>query len=339
MKKGFKTAVALLTAVTAVFTFVAATACGHIHAWGNWHRNGTEHWRTCKECGEEERGAHTGDPCEICGYGFRALAFGFTTSNNGEDPAHADFAREAEGWFTQKGEELGFHYEQTTDWSLCNEENLKNYDLVMFLNAPPNTDEQRSAFRNYVENGGAFMAFHAAGFAMWSEPDHEPPTEWADWYHNTLLRSGEYGRCVDPDNPSITYWNTWNPTSEPLKIETHDHFCTEDIEGDEIISAPCEWYAWANKLTEDPSVTILLTLNPTEENPAGDDPRAGMEFQIWKTGHHPIAWANNDYKAVYMNWGHNLQSYNSFEKESSTFSSAKQNQFMLNAMFGLVSKN
>ena len=306
----------------------------HEHAWTDWNRAEDAHWRACtaEDCAAEEREAHSGQPCSTCTYGFRVLSFGF---DQGGDKAHSDFAREANVWFAKKGKELGFEYTYAgNNFSALNAENLKNYDLVMFLNNMPGGKEQQEAFRDYMESGGAFIAFHSAGFAMWD--GHIPPSDWYDWYHNTLLCSGEYGNCTDPDDPSITYWNTWNPTSEPLKIETHEHFCTADIEGDEIISAPCEWYAWANDLMHDPKVTVLLTLNPTKENPAGDDPRPGMEFQIWKTGHHPIAWANNQYHAVYMNWGHNLQSYNHFAKTSSTFSSAKQNQFMINAMFGLV---
>lgn len=315
---------------------VCFTACEppHTHTWGDWQRDETEHWRVCTdaECGEEERGEHTGAPCADCAHGFRVLAIGF---DQGGDTAHADFCREANIWFPQQGAELGWTYTYAgNDYSCLNEENLQNYDLVMFLNGMPGGRDQQEAFRNYMENGGAFMAFHAAGFAMWD--DRTPPSEWYDWYHNTLLGSGEYGYCTDPDNPSITYWNTWNPTAEPLTIETHDHFSTANIEEDVFMSAPCEWYAWANNLMEDANITVLVTLNPTEEDPAGDDPRAGYEFQIWKTGHHPIAWASNNYNCVYMNWGHNLQSYNSFAKESSTFSSEIQNQFMINTMYGLV---
>ena len=44
---------------------------------------------------------------------------------------------------------------------------------------------------------------------------------------------------------------------------------------------------------------------------------------------------------IYMNWGHNLRPYNIQQGateggESSTFSSEKQNRFMLEAMFGLI---
>lgn len=140
----------------------------------------------------------------------------------------------------------------------------------MFLNNKLGSDGQWAAFKNYMDNGGAFMAFHASAFAMWSTPG-EAPSEWEDWYQNTLLGCGEYGNAPrDPSDRGFTqYWNTWNPTSEPLTVETHDHFSTEHLECDVFDSAPCEWYEWSNNLFKNDDVTVLLTMNPTPENPAG----------------------------------------------------------------------
>ena len=79
---------------------------------------------------------------------------------------------------------------------------------------------------------------------------------------------------------------------------------------------------------------MLLTLNPTEENPAGDNPH--KEWEIWYGGSYPIAWTNDRYKMLYTNMGHNLQPYNDFEKQSATFSSEEQCKLILGAMFGLT---
>ena len=56
-------------------------------------------------------------------------------------------------------------------------ENLKNYDLVIFNNTTKlqkefKTAEQRKALLDYIQNGGGFMAIHAAtdaGFPEWPE--------------------------------------------------------------------------------------------------------------------------------------------------------------------------
>ena len=337
MRKTLKRAgnITLISAFTSTLIF-SMSACGHTHEWGAWNRAETEHWRVCKTCGKEEHEQHAADSkCSVCGAHFKALALGY---NEGGDGAHSDFAREANEWFSQQAEELGFTYDFSTDFGKLNDETLAQYDLVILLNDKPSDTKQQDAFRRYMDNGGATMIFHSAAFAMWD--NNTPPSEWEDWFHNTLLGSGEYGYGNDPEHPDILYWNTWNPTSEPLKVETYDHFATENLvlKNDEFMSSPCEWYAWHNDIMNDPNFTMLVTLNPTPENPAGDDPREGMEFQIWTTGHHPIAWSNNSYKMIYMNWGHNLQSYNNFEKESKTFSCPEICQFVIDGMYGLVTE-
>lgn len=357
MKKIVKIA-GIATLISMAVMSIAGCTPKHTHVW-EWRRSETEHWEVCvgKDCGEERnRGSHAEGEDFVCAdcAEFRAISFGFVDCKGvqGVDNAHEDFAEEANVWFAQKGKEFGFIYDSVdtykSGWSALNEDNLENYDLIMLLNDKPGTNESRKAFKDYMDNGGACLAFHAAGFAMWFEDENDPfkaPSEFDDWFSNTLMRSSVYGYCDrDPDEPiKGTYWNTWNPTSEPMKIETHDHFVTENIEVDEFISAPCEWYEWHNDLFEDDGTTVLVSMNPTPENPAGDDNRASEAHQIWYAGHHAIAWASNDYKFVYMNWGHNLQSYNlstgSTRGESSTFESEVQNQITLNAMFGLTKNN
>ncbi|MDE6059595.1 MAG: ThuA domain-containing protein [Clostridia bacterium] len=376
-----------IAAFAAAAVIITASACslmacgngdgdGHTHQY-DWKRTETEHWQECivEGCGKEKKGSRAtheddGSACPDCGAFAKVLAFGFT---EGGDSAHADFAKEANEWFPKAGKENYFSYRFAgNDWNQLNDENLANYDLVMFLNNIPNTHAQWTAFKNYVENGGAWMGFHSAGFAMWSVT---PATEDTSWYNYEFLRCGEYGNR--PKEEGGEYWNTWNPTSEHLKVETYNHFATrglyylsqneettvdtyhtttrmaenlinssnanslrtakkEALYTDEFMSAPCEWYAWEKDLFEDSDIDVLITMNPSEDRPAGDDPRTGNEHQIWTSGTHPIAWANKNYNMVYMNWGHNLQSYNHFEKESKTFSSPEQCTFMLSSIFGLV---
>lgn len=312
----------------AAITFVIALSmagCGnnHVHKW-EWHRTETEHWQECTAKGCEEvqnRGTHEDCVCTVCAE-FRTLALGFDQIGAGFDDAHADFAQDANKWFAQKGKELGFTYDFSADFGKLNDEDLANYDLVMFLNNRPYEKSQQDAFQKFMENGGAWMGFHASAFSM------KEYNEYWSWYQDDFLGCGDYAK------------NTWDPTSEPLKVETYYHFATENLvlEDDCFLSAPCEWYGWEYDLFEDDDITVLLTLNPTEENPAGDDPRPGYEFQIWKEGRYPIAWANKNYKMVYMNWGHNLRPYDLGKEgtQSSTFCREKQNQFMIDAMFGLT---
>lgn len=313
-----------MAALTGTLT-LASAACAlfpsnHTHRWGEWERTATGHSRTCtvKDCTAKEEGDHTGTPCEDCSYGFRILAFGF---DSGGDTAHADFAAEANEWFPMQGEKLGFTYDFVgTDFTKLNDETLENYEMVIFLNCRPSADSQKEAFERFMRNGGAWMGFHACAFSMEGNNEH-----WT-WYQDEFLGCGDYKN------------NTWNPTSEPLTVENFDHCATKNIEEDVFMSAPCEWYGWQSDLFANSDITVLLTLNPTTENPAGDQPDPNKQYEIWYDGCHPVAWVNNDYNMVYMNWGHNLQSYNNGAEgtSSKTFSSAVQNQFMLDAMYGLV---
>ncbi|MCH5162453.1 MAG: ThuA domain-containing protein [Clostridiales bacterium] len=331
MRKPFKLLVtAVLSAVMLSVFALSMAACGSdkdgdacpynngVHDWGEWQRSATEHLHTCRDCGKKSSGKHTQGTCAECAYGFKVLAFGFDT---GGDTAHSDFAREANVWFPARGEQLGFSYEYVgTDYSHLNDDELSSVDLVIFLNDRPWTESQQDAFTRYMEAGGAWMGFHSAAFSM-----RELGGYW-DWYQDDFLACGDYAK------------NTWNPTSEPLYVETYDHPATKHLDDEFFISAPCEWYGWEYDLFENEDITVLLTLNPTKENPAGDQPDKNKQHEIWYDGHYPIAWANDNYNMVYMNWGHNLQSYNDGKegKSSSTFSSDAQNTFMLDAMYGLA---
>lgn len=284
-----------------------------------WKRTDNEHYQECFGClYSSTHENHESGICNICA-DVRILSFGF---DSGGDPAHADFAKEANNRFKNKQVEFGFTYEFAgNDWSKCNDENLSNYDLIMFLNDRPHDTSAQDSFEEFMKNGGAWMGFHAAAFCM----DEVNPADHWFWYQDEFLGCGDYKN------------NTWNPTSEPLRVETHDFCATTNIEGDEFISAPCERYGWKSDLNADSNIEVLLTLNPTTGNPAGDQPDPNKQYEIWTEGTHPIAWTNKDYKMVYMNWGHNLQSYNNGVEgtSSETFSCKEQCQFMVDAILGL----
>ena len=294
----------LLVAGSMLFALLPAAACEkpHVHTWV-WHRSETEHYLECADpnCDAwDNPGSHEGGVCDVCAE-FHVLAFGYT---EGGDTAHSDFAREANEFFPKKGQELGFVYDVAgNDYSLLNDETLANYELVIFLNDRPHVEEQKEAFRRYMEGGGAWIGFHSAAFYM---ADAAEQSDAWDWYQNEFLKCGDYKN------------NTWDPTSEPLTVETFD-FCATQYLPEVFDSAPCEWYGWQKDLFADPDIDVLLTLNPTQENPAGNNPE--KDWEIWYDGHYPIAWTNRNYKMLYTNMGHNLQSYNHFEKESKTFSS------------------
>jgi uncharacterized protein len=62
------------------------------------------------------------------------------------------------------GKENHFEVTQTEDTEVFTKDNLKHYDLVVFLNTTGNvldTDEEK-AFKEFINNGGSFMGIHSA---------------------------------------------------------------------------------------------------------------------------------------------------------------------------------
>ncbi|MBT1703509.1 ThuA domain-containing protein [Chryseosolibacter indicus] len=246
---------------------------------------------------------------------FRVIAF-YTAKH---DLAHISFVNEAHQWFSLQSIEHNFEYDSTKDWNNLNEQALKNYDVVLFLDTRPEEESQRTAFRKYMESGGAWMGFHFAAFAL---NNSTYPQNW-DWYHNTFLGSGEYKG------------NTWRPTSAILRVEKKNHPFVKNL-WPSFKSGPNEWYSWTNDLQSNPDIEILLSIDP-QSFPLGTGPK---QHEIWHNGYYPVAWRSKRYRMIYINMGHNDMDYeNGTNKQlSSSFSSTEQNQFIIQCLQWLAKK-
>jgi uncharacterized protein len=243
---------------------------------------------------------------------FRVVAF-----HDGEkDQAHISFVREADKWFSEMATKYKFNYESTGDWNNLNPDFLSHYNVVIFLDARPDSTLQRTAFRQYMENGGSWMGFHFAAFAL---TPSEFPQNW-DWYHNEFLGSGEYKS------------NTWRPTSAVLRVEDRKHPVARHLPK-KFHSSPNEWYRWENDLRKNPDIKILLSIDSTSF-PLGTGPK---QHEIWRSGYYPVVWTNRNYKMLYINMGHNDIDYeNKTSKELSfTFANKIQNRLIINALLWL----
>ena len=249
---------------------------------------------------------------------FRVIAF-YTAKN---DKAHISFVREANRWFAKMAARYDFTYDSTNNWNDMNTSFLANYEVVMFLDTRPDSAEQRTAFRQYMEKGGAWIGFHFAGFAL---TPSAYPQNW-DWYHNQFLGSGEYKS------------NTWRPTSAVLRVENHNHPSTKNLP-DTFKSSPNEWYCWKNDLRKNPDIKILVSIDSTSF-PLGTGPKP---YEIWHSGYYPVVWTNTKYRMIYINMGHNDIDYdNKTDKElSHTFENEYQDKLVIDALlsFGKQGKN
>ena len=246
---------------------------------------------------------------------FNVIAF-YTAKN---DRAHISFVHEANRWLSLMSKQYNFKYDSTNDWSKLNSSFLAKYHLVIFLDTRPDRPEQRQAFEKYMKNGGAWMGFHFAGFAL---TPSAYPQNW-DWYHNAFIGAGQYKG------------NTWRPTSAILRVEDSSHPSTSRIPRT-FLSSPNEWYSWEKDLRTNKNISILLSIDSTSF-PLGTGPK---EHEIWQSGYYPVAWTNKNYKMIYINMGHNDIDYeHGTNKELSfQFSNSIQNQFIIDALLWLVGK-
>lgn len=242
---------------------------------------------------------------------------GFYTAKN--DQAHISYVHEANKWFAKMVEEHHFIYDSTNNWQNLNLDFLSQYQVVLFLDTRPEAPEQRIAFQQYMEKGGAWIGFHFAGFAL---NNSTYPQNW-DWYHEQFLGSGEYKS------------NTWRPTSAVLSIENPKHPAVKHLPKT-FSSAPNEWYRWTNDLRKNANIDVLLSIHPSSF-PLGTGPKA---HEIWHSGDYPVAWTNKNYKMLYVNMGHNDIDYEHKTNKdlSNTFQNKTQSQFILDALLWLGRK-
>ncbi|WP_158795375.1 ThuA domain-containing protein [Pedobacter sp. L105] len=247
---------------------------------------------------------------------FKVIAF-YTARN---DQAHISFVHEANQWFPKMGLKYNFTYDSTSNWNNLNAEFLSHYQVVLFLDTRIEDPAQRLAFQQYMENGGGWMGFHFAAFAL---TPSDFPQNW-DWYHNQFLGSGSYVS------------NTWKPVPAVLRVEDKTNVTTKHLPVT-FKSAPNEWYRWSNDLRKNPDIKILLAIDSTSF-PLGTGPK---QSEIWHSGYYPVAWTNQKYKMVYLNMGHNDMDYsNHMVKDlSSTFQSESQDQFILNSLFYVAGRS
>jgi hypothetical protein len=223
---------------------------------------------------------------------------------------------EANKFFPEMAAKYNFSYDSTTDWNKMNAEFLAQYQVVLFLDTRPEKPEQRAAFQKYMENGGAWMGFHFAAFALTPSAYNQ---DW-DWYHEKFLGSGQYAS------------NTWRPTSAILKVENRKHPATKNLPAT-FKSSPNEWYRWENDLRKNPDIEILLSIDSTSF-PLGTGPKP---YEIWHSGYYPVVWTNKNFKMLYLNMGHNDIDYENKTNKtlSYTFANKIQNQLIMDGLLWL----
>ena len=163
----------------------------------------------------------------------------------------------------------------TEDSAHFTDHDLSNYDAIIFLNTTEtvfDNDEQREAFKSYIQNGGGFVGVHSA-----SDTEYDWP-----WYGELV------GAYFDnhPNNPNVR--------NAKIEIVNSDHKSTHML--------PDRWERddeWYNFREIPDHVEVLLKLD-TDSYDGSDHP-----------GYHPIAWYHEfeGGRAFYTGLGHTIESY------------------------------
>lgn len=169
------------------------------------------------------------------------------------------------------GTEEGFQVTHTEDSLAFSPENLKNYQLVVFLSTTMDVlgDAQQTAFENYIRAGGAYLGIHAAADTEYDWP----------WY----------GKLCGA-------WFLSHPKQQKARIEVtnQNHPATGHL-GEEWMHFD-EWYNYKNI---NPDLQVLMTLDESsyEGGENGD--------------FHPIAWFHefDGGRAFYTGLGHTEEAF------------------------------
>ena len=190
------------------------------------------------------------------------------------EKAHVEFALQALEFFKRLNYGDGFILEVTTDLSEYDYNKLKDYNIVVMLNAHPNNESEREVFEKYMENGGGWMGFHAAAY-------NDKNTNWP-WFLKFI-------------GGGMFYCNNWPPQPELVEIDNHSHPVTKNLPASFVVPES-EWYQWSPSPRSNNDIDVLLSISQ-KNYPLGIK-------DVVNFGDFPIVWTNRNYRMIYLNMGH-----------------------------------
>lgn len=190
------------------------------------------------------------------------------------EPAHVEFANDAKEFFHRLTYGEGWILETSNTFADYDYDRLKEYNMLIVINISPAPGAQREAFEKYMENGGGWLGFHAAGY-------NDKSTNWP-WF-NKFLGCGAF------------YCNNWPPQPVLLTLDNTDSAITRSLP-QEFVAPESEWYQFNPSPRENPDVEVIASISP-KNYPLGIK-------DVVKFGDFPVAWRNKNYRMVYLNYGH-----------------------------------
>lgn len=215
------------------------------------------------------------------------------------EQAHVQFAKQAVEFFKRLNYGNGYILDVTTDLSGYDYERLKEYEIVVMLNAHPNKKTERDTFEKYMENGGGWMGFHAAAY-------NDKNTNWP-WFLKFI-------------GGGVFYCNNWPPQPVLIEVDNPSHPVTKNLPASFVVPES-EWYQWNPSPRKNKEVEVLVSISP-KNYPLGIK-------DVVNFGDFPIVWTNRNYRMIYLNMGHG----------DDEFTDATQKLLFINAFRWVLSQN
>lgn len=198
-------------------------------------------------------------------------------------------------FFVKQARKKGFGIFTTENAAVFNREDLARFEVIVFNNISGDvfTLAQQKAFRDWMENGGAWIGIHCSGA--------ETLEDWG-WYREQLIGAKFIGH---PMEPRIQTGN--------LVVLAQEHPIVSELPAQWSQSG--EWYSFS-QAPDSQRFTLLLGIDESTYHPTNriikrweEDLRMGP-----RPINHPLIWARctNRYRAVYSALG---DSDLSFEEE------------------------
>lgn len=170
------------------------------------------------------------------------------------------------------GSEKNWKVDTTEDPTVFTADNLKQYDVIVFLNTTGNifNDDQQIVFQRYIQAGGGFVGIHAA-----TDTEYDWP-----WYNNLV---GAY--FESHPKPQIALYNVVKKDHPSVSFMPDTLRRLEEI--------------YNFKSFKKDLVTVLITTD--EKSYTGGK----------MPGYHPISWYHkyDGGRAFYTEWGHHPESF------------------------------
>ena len=177
--------------------------------------------------------------------------------------------------FKKLGEENGILVDTTENAANFNEENLRNYHAVVFLNTTMDVlnKQQQNDFERFIQAGGGFLGIHSAADTEYDWP----------WYNGLV---GAYFES-HPNNPNVR-------TAE-YYVTDHNHLASDSLP--DRFTRSDEFYNYKSIRSDLIKVLVKLDESTYEGGTNGED--------------HPMSWYHeyDGGRAFYTGMGHTIESY------------------------------